>query len=137
MNPVLELFRRAADTNDAEAMREGVELMFGDLDPRSEYELRSPDYVMEMPQSGERIRGRDKMRSMQEAFPNPPETTLRRVAGAGRFWTVEGVNDYGDEAWHVVVVWELDDECRILRDTRYYGQKIDPPAWRREWVELA
>ncbi|MDX8031109.1 hypothetical protein SK803_12850 [Lentzea sp. BCCO 10_0856] len=47
MNPVLELFRRAAHTDDAEAMREGVELMFGD---------------MEMPQSGERIRGRDRMR---------------------------------------------------------------------------
>ena len=135
MNPVLELFRRAARTNDAEAMREGVELMFGDMDLQTEYELRSPDYVMEMPQSGERIRGRDKMRAMQGDFPKPPTITLRRVAGTGTFWTVEGVNDYGDEVWHVIVVWELDDDGRILRDTRYYGQKFEPPAWRREWVE--
>ncbi|MDX8031110.1 hypothetical protein SK803_12855 [Lentzea sp. BCCO 10_0856] len=73
---------------------------------------------------------------MQGDFPKPPTITLRRVAGRGRFWTVEDVNDYGDEVWHVIVVRELDDEGRILRDTRYYGQKFDPPEWRREWVEL-
>jgi hypothetical protein len=118
-------------------MREGVELMFGDLDARSEYELRSPDYVMEMPQSGERIRGRDNMLAMQSSFPKPPTITLRRVVGSGRFWVVEGVNDYGDEVWHVIVVWELDDDGRILRDTRYYAQKFDAPQWRSQWVELA
>ena len=32
------------------------------LDAEADYELRHPDYVMEMPQSGERIRGRDAMR---------------------------------------------------------------------------
>ncbi|MET9631484.1 nuclear transport factor 2 family protein [Lentzea sp. NPDC006480] len=138
MNPVLELFRRAVTDNDADAMREGVELMFGDLDAQSEYELRSPDYVMEMPQSGERISGRDDMRAMQEAFPKPPAIELRRVSGAGKLWVVEGVNDYGDgdDAWHVVVVWELDDDGRIVRDTRYYSQKFAPPQWRAQWVEL-
>ena len=137
MNHVLELFRRAVAHDDAEAMREGVELMFGDLDARSEYGLRSPDYVMEMPQSGETVRGRDNMLAMQQAFPKPPTITLRRVAGAGKFWVVEGVNDYGDEVWHVIVVWELDEHGRILRDTRYYSQKFDPPEWRAQWVELA
>jgi hypothetical protein len=137
MNHVLELFRRAVTDDDAGAMREGVELMFGDLDAQSEYELRSPDYVMEMPQSGERIRGRDNMRAMQEAFPKPPEIELKRVSGTGKLWVVEGVNDYGDEVWHVVVVWELDDDGRIVRDTRYYSQKLAPAEWRAQWVELS
>ena len=30
------------------------------LSAEAEYELRHPDYVMEMPQSGERIRGRER-----------------------------------------------------------------------------
>ena len=137
MNRVLELFRRAARTDDADAMREAVELMFGDLDAQSEYDLRSPDYVMEMPQSGERVRGRDNMLAMQSSFPKPPAITLSRVVGSGRFWVVEGVNDYGDEVWHVIVVWELDEDGRILRDTRYYSQKFDAPEWRSAWVELA
>ncbi|MCP2243697.1 hypothetical protein [Lentzea aerocolonigenes] len=137
MNRALELFRRAAQTDDAAAMREGVELLFGQLDAQSEYELRSPDYVMEMPQSGERVRGRDNMLAMQSSFPKPPAITLRRVVGSGRFWVVEGINDYGDEIWHVIVVWELDVDGRILRDTRYYSQKFDAPEWRSQWVELA
>lgn len=42
------------------------------LSPEEEYEIRHEDYVMEMPQSGERIRGRQKMREFQEAYPTPP-----------------------------------------------------------------
>ncbi len=47
------------------------------LDPAAEAELRAEDYVMEMPQSGERIRGRANMRSFQENYPVPPDITVR------------------------------------------------------------
>jgi hypothetical protein len=75
------------------------------------------------------------MRSMQEAFPTPPALRLRRVVGAGRVWVVEGVNDYAGDVWHVVLTLELDDDGRILRDTRYYAQPVEPPSWRAAWVE--
>lgn len=88
-----------------------------------------------MPQSNERIRGRDAMRAMQESFPNPPDIQLRRVHGSGRTWVVEGVNDYGADVWNVVLVLELDEDGRITRDTRYYAQHSDPPPWRSAWVE--
>ena len=80
------------------------------LSPEAEFECGTPDYVMSMPQSGERIRGRDAMRAMQQAFPGPPPSiSIRRVAGAGRTWVVEGINDYGGDRWHVVLILELDD----------------------------
>jgi hypothetical protein len=104
------------------------------LDPTQEYEIRHPDFVMEMPQSGERIRGRDNMRAMQEAFPRPPMGRLRRVTGGGDVWVAEGVNDYGNDVWHWVIVVELKDG-RILRETRYYGQPFPAPEWRAAWVE--
>ena len=137
---VLELFRRAVSDADAQAMRAGLEQLFGltsgaGLSVEDEYRVRHPEFVMEMPQSRERIRGRDAMRAMQEAFPTPPTIRLRRVVGAGRVWTVEGVNDYGDDVWHVVLVLELDDSGRIVRDTRYYSRPFEPPAWRAAWVE--
>jgi hypothetical protein len=74
---VLEHFRRAMTANDAAAMRAGVELLLGlsdgtGLSAEQEFHARHPDYMMDMPQSGGRIRGRDAMRSMQEAFPTPP-----------------------------------------------------------------
>jgi hypothetical protein len=105
------------------------------LDPEQEHELRDPDYVMEMPQSGERIRGRDNMRAMQTAFPHPPVGKLRRVTGAGDLWVAEGTNDYGDgDLWHWVIVVEL-REGKILRETRYYGKPFEAPEWRAAWVE--
>ncbi len=111
--------------------------MFGALDPQAEHEVRSPDYVMEVPQSGERVHSRDNMRVMQEAFSTPPEITLRWAPGAGQFWTVECVNDHGDKVWPVIAVWELDQDGRFLRDTQYYNQELGPPAWRGQRVELA
>jgi hypothetical protein len=138
---VRELFRQALAGDDAASMRRGLEALFGiaegaGVSAEEEYELRSPDYVMDMPQTGERIRGRDNMLAMQQAFPSPPSITLRRVTGAGRVWVIEGVNDYGsDDVWHVVVVFELDDDGRIVTDTRYYTQGSDAPEWRAQWVE--
>ncbi len=137
---VRALFRRAIAHDDATAMREGVEEMLGladggGLSAGQEYLLRHPNYVMEMPQSNERIRGRDAMRAMQEAFPTPPQVRLRRVSGSGQTWVIEGVNDYGGDVWNVVLILELDQDGLILRDTRYYGPHSDPPEWRSRWVE--
>jgi hypothetical protein len=137
---VLELFQRAIANDDPESMRTGIELLFGltdgtGLSAEDEYDVRHPDYIMEMPQSNERIRGRDAMRSMQEEFPTPPSLSLRRVMGSGRVWVVEGVNDYAGDVWHVVVILELDERGRIVRDTRYYTQRSDAPEWRAQWVE--
>ena len=49
--------------------------------PEEEYNVRHPDdYVMEMPQSGERFRGRENMWAFQEAHPAPPSSLqVRRV----------------------------------------------------------
>jgi hypothetical protein len=53
--------------DEREARRFLTELM-SDLGAESGYELRHEDFVMEMPQSGERIRGRENMRAFQAAF---------------------------------------------------------------------
>lgn len=137
---VLGLFRKAMSGDDAASMRDGLERLFGladgaGLSAEAEYDIRHPDYVMDMPQTGERIRGRDAMRAMQESYPTPPTMTLRRVVGSGRVWVVQAVNDYDGDVWHVVVTLELDDQGRIVRDTRYYSQQSEAPDWRAQWVE--
>lgn len=141
MTEVQDLFRKAIADSDPDAMREGLERMLGvtggsGLSAADEYELRTDDFVMEMPQSGERIRGRDAMRAMQEAFPAPPlKVGVRRVLGAGRTWVLEGELDYGQGPWCAVVVLELDDDGLITRETRYYAERSDPPEWRSAWAE--
>jgi hypothetical protein len=138
---VQDLFRRAVADDDAAAMREGLEQLLGitgnrGLSAAEEYALRAPDFVMEMPQSDERIRGRDDMRSMQEAFPAPPiSVQVRRVTGGGHTWVLEGNLDYGQGPWVIAMIIELTEDGLIARETRYYAEKSEAPAWRAQWSE--
>lgn len=109
------------------------------LSAEKEYALRHEDYMMEMPQSGERIRGRENMLGFQKALarnlPNPPSIRIDRVRVRDGLWVKEGVNDYGDGGIsNSVVIYELKDG-KIWRDTRYYSQPFEAPRWRAQWVE--
>jgi hypothetical protein len=109
------------------------------LSTEEEYRIRHPeDYVMEMLQSGERIRGRQNMRAFQEAFPyhsTPPSIRIRRVLVRDGLWVVESVTDYGGEqVFHGAAILELKDG-KNWRVTRYYAEPFEAPKWRAQWVE--
>src|SRR5215210_7678020 len=54
-------------------------------DPEVVYEANHPeDYAMEMPQSGERIRGRENMRRFHKAY------LARRLSECAGFWLGKG-----------------------------------------------
>jgi hypothetical protein len=63
--------------------RQFLTQLYSNLSPEEEYEVRHQDYVMEIPQSGERFRGRENMRAFQRArnyHTTPPRSLrLRRV----------------------------------------------------------
>jgi hypothetical protein len=121
---------------DDRQVREKLTAMVTNLDPNAEYELRHEDFVADMPQSGEGIRGRDNMRAMQRALPpdRAPTFRVRRVTGGGDVWTVEAIGDYGGDIYLVVGIFEF-REGKIIRETRYYPQPFEPPEWRAQWVE--
>lgn len=48
---------------DEEQARQFLTQLYSNLSPEEEYNVRHQDYVMEMPQSGERFRGRENMRA--------------------------------------------------------------------------
>ena len=113
--------------------------LLSNLDPEEEYNARHPeDYVLEMPQSGERIRGRETMREFQKAYPvtSPATIRLRRVLVREGLWVAEGVIDYGgdQEALDVVLIFELRDG-RMWRDRWYFAEPFEAPEWRAQWVE--
>ena len=91
---------------------------------------------MEMPQSGERFRGRERMREFQEAYPTPPPSIqLRRVLVKEGLWVVEGVADYGGgQVLDVVLIFELRDG-KMWRDRWYFAEPFEAPGWRAQWVE--
>jgi hypothetical protein len=91
---------------------------------------------MEMPQSGERFRGRENMRAFQRVHPTPPSSLqVRRVLVKEGLWVVEGAIDYGDgRVFAVVVISELRDG-KMWRDRWYFAEPFEAPEWRSQWVE--
>jgi hypothetical protein len=108
------------------------------LSAEKEYAIRPEDNAMEMPQSGERIRGPGNMRAFQEGFAsnsNLPSIRIRRVLVRDRLWVVESVIDYGGgQVLDGVAVLELKDG-KVWRDTRYFAEPFEAPEWRSQWVE--
>src|SRR5215212_10698332 len=99
------------------------------LSPEGEYQIRHPeDYVMEMPQSGERFRERENVKAFQAAFTEnstPPSIRIRRVLVRETLWIVESVVDYGGgQLSHGVAILELKDG-KVWRDTRYFAELFE------------
>ena len=93
------------------------------------------DSVIEYPQSGERIVGRENRRAVYEAFPGLPTVTPHRITAAGELAVLEAAFDYGDGApWQAVLVFELRDG-RVARETAYWTQPFAAAEWRAQWVE--
>ena len=118
---------------DEQQVQRFLEGMMSDLGADSGYEVRHEDFVMKIPQTGERIRGREKMREFQGAYPAPPAMRLRRVVREG-LWVAEVVSDYGGQAVHYVSIVELKDG-KMWRDTRYYAEPFEAPEWWARWIE--
>lgn len=93
--------------------------------PQFEYELRSDDFVAEIPQTGERFEGREALKAMQEGFDEAPAVQLKRISGEGNTWAVEALQTYKDEGqWHVCVLVAFTDG-KISRETRYYAPPLE------------
>jgi len=121
------------DEREARVFLEG---MMSNIGAESGYEVRHQYFVMEMPQSGERIRGREKMREFQAAFGQfGPAMRPRRLLVRRGLWVVEVVSDYDDgQVFNYVSTVESRDS-KMWRDTRYYAEPFEAPEWRAQWVE--
>ena len=127
------------ELDERQAHRFLTDVFIADPSPDAVYEANHPDdYVMEMPQSGEAIRGRENLRRFQQAYPGgAPSIRLRRVLVRDGLWVAELVNDYGDgRVFDVAMILELKDG-KIWRDRRYYAEPFEAPEWRARWVERA
>ena len=132
--------RRRLEEGAAAVLAEDVAHRVADLadraaDAEREYELRHPDCLIDIPQSGERF-DREGMLEMQRNFPGgPPDMNLKRLAGEGDAWVAELESDYGDErggVFNVCVILEFKDG-KIARETRYYADPFEAPEQRAQW----
>ena len=77
---------------------------------------------------------RDGLRRLQETFPGgKPNIHLGRLTGGGDVWFRESYIEYADgTVAHGVSRIEFRDG-KIWKETRYYAEPFEPPAWRAGW----
>ncbi len=108
----------ASDANDFEA----------------EHQIYQEDAVLEYPQSGERIRGRNNIQASRLAQPNKKRFTVRRILGNADLWVTEFVLSYDSLPSYTVSVMEFRDG-KVARETQYFADPFEPGASRIQWVE--
>jgi hypothetical protein len=99
-----------------------------------EHDIYREDAVLEYPQSGERLRGRQHIQASRAAQPNSKRFQVRRIVGAGDLWVSEFILCYDGRPSYSVSVMEFLDG-KDARETQYFGDPFEPGPSRAQWVE--
>src|SRR3954469_20703934 len=78
-------------------------------DFETEHEIYREDAVLDYPQSGERIRGRQNIQQSRTVQPNKKRFTVRRMIGSGDLWVTEFVLSYDGVPSDVVSIMEFSE----------------------------
>jgi hypothetical protein len=108
----------ASDANDFEA----------------EHRIYHEDAVLEYPQSGERIRSRRSIQIQRATQPSKKRFAVRRIVGGGDLWVTEFILTYDGKPSYTVSIMEFKDD-KVTRETQYFADPFEAPAWRAQWVE--
>ncbi len=110
----------------------------GENDFQAAGELLHDEFVLEWPQSGERIRGRANFVATNEQYPAAGRwrfTLHRLVADSNEVVTDITVTD-GTVSGRAITFSQVRDG-RIVRQTEYWPDPFEPAPWRAQWVEQA
>lgn len=97
--------------------------------------LLAPDVVYELPQTGERIRGRERYVQFNAEYPGDWAVTPVRIVGTGSHgasWT-RFVVDGGEQTG--LCFFDLDEAGLIARISDFWPTPYEPPPGREHLVE--
>jgi hypothetical protein len=101
----------------------------------AEHEIYNEDTVLEYPQSGERVRGRHNVQALRSQHPaRPSGFVVRRIVGRDDLWVTEYVTTYDGRPFNTVSIMEF-QAGKVVRETQYFAEPFEAPAWRARWVE--
>jgi ketosteroid isomerase-like protein len=97
--------------------------------------LLADDVVYEVPQTRERVRGREAYVRFNREYPGDWHLTVERAVGEGRHaatWTRFRI---GDSEQSGLCFFELDDAGLIAKIVDFWPEPYDPPPGREHLVE--
>ncbi|MDT7798761.1 MAG: hypothetical protein QOI78_2194 [Actinomycetota bacterium] len=86
----------------------------------TEHAIYAEDAILDYPQSGERFRGRAKIRAQRGGHPAERHFTISRISGGGDFWVSECVITYDGTATHSVSVMAFTGGF-VSHETQYFA----------------
>lgn len=124
---------------ESEQNRLVVERFWASMDEndfRAAGELLHDEYVLEWPQSGERIRGRENFVAVNENFPAAGRwcITVHRVVADAELVVSDVTVTDGQHTDRAVTFSQLRDG-KIAHQIEYWPDPYEPPEWRARWVE--
>jgi hypothetical protein len=103
-----------------------------DLSPLDE--ALADECVQEWPQSGERVVGKANIIAINQNYPGLPAATVRRIVAEGSIVVSEVELMYGSQKYDAVSIFEFRGD-KIVKETDYFAEPFQAPAWRAQWVE--
>lgn len=99
-----------------------------------EHQIYREDAILDYPQSGERIHGREKIQLSRAAQPNRKRFTVCRILGTGDLWITEFILTYDNRPSYTVSIMEFVDG-KVAHETQYFADPFTPGPSRAQWVE--
>ncbi len=99
-------------------------------------EFLHDDYILEWPQSGERIRGRENFAALNTNYPahGKWEFTINTLVAEGDM-VVSDVTISDGKRQDRAITFSTIKDGKILRQAEFWHEPFDAPEWRAQWVE--
>jgi SnoaL-like protein len=104
----------------------------GDID--TEHAIYADDAILDYPQSGERFRGRSKIKAQRGGHPAERHFTVLRIRGGDDLWVNECVITYDGAPTYSVSVMEFTGDL-VAHETQYFADPFPAPASRAALAE--
>jgi len=118
---VLENFWAIMETNDFYAVAQ----------------LLHDDYLLEWPQSGERIRGRENFAALNTAYPAEGKWhfTINQIVSDGDV-VVTDVSVTDSKLTGRAITFSSVRDGKIIKQVEFWPEPFEAQAWRAQWVEM-
>ena len=105
-------------------------------DFRAAGEFLHEEYVLEWPQSGERVRGRQNFVAINQKYPAHRrwEFTIHRILAEGDE-VVSDVDVTDGVIRGRVITFSKIQDGKIVHQTEFWPDPFEPALWRAQWVE--
>jgi hypothetical protein len=104
----------------------------GDND--TEHAIYADEAILDYPQSGERFRGRSKIKAQRGGHPAERHFRILRIRGGGDRWVSECVITYDGAPTYSVSIMEFTNDL-VAHETQYFADPFPAPSSRAALAE--